>query len=107
MLPVIAQANHRSRTKRLGSKQISKWETLDVVGTSIQYDHRWDDHDFNVSKDAAKCLGFLKRYKKYFTPSDLRTMLLILHQKWNTIHTYEQMRLKAHLISWIVYKVES
>ena len=36
--------------------------------------HRYDDNVFNVSKDAAKCLGFLKRCKKYLTPSDLRTI---------------------------------
>ena len=35
---------------------------------------RWDDHVFNVSKEAAKCLVFLKRCKKHTTPSDLRTI---------------------------------
>ena len=53
---------------------IAKSETLDVLGTSIRSDIHWDDHVFNVSKEAAKCLGFLKRCKKYFTPSDLRTI---------------------------------
>ena len=32
--------------------------TLAVLGTSIRSDLRWDDHVFNVSKEAAKCLGF-------------------------------------------------
>ena len=41
---------------------------------TIRSDLRWDDHVFNVSKEAAKCLGFLKRCKKDFTPSDLRTI---------------------------------
>ena len=53
---------------------IAKSEARDVLGTSIRSDLRWDDHVFNVSKEAAKCLGFLKRYKKNFTPSDLRTI---------------------------------
>ena len=48
---------------------------LDDLGTSIRSEElRWDDHAFNVSKEAAKCLGFLKLCKKYFTPSDLRTV---------------------------------
>ena len=53
---------------------IVKSETLDVLGTPIRSDLRWNDHVFNVSKEAAKCLGFLKRCKKYFTPSDLHTI---------------------------------
>ena len=44
------------------------------LGTSIRSDLRWDHHVFNVSKEAGKCLGLLKRCKKYFTPSDLRTI---------------------------------
>ena len=55
---------------------IAKSKTLDVLGTSIRSDLRWDDHIFNVSKEAAKCLGFLKRCKKYFTPSDLHTIYI-------------------------------
>ena len=86
--------------------EIAISETLDVLGTLIKSDLRWDDHVFNVSKEAAKCLGFLKRYENYFTFSDLRTMLPILDRKWNTIHIYGQVRPKAHLISWIVHKVE-
>ena len=58
----------------MGGMAIVKSETLDVLGTSIRFDLRWDDHVFNVSNEAAKCLGFLKRCKKYFTPSDRRTM---------------------------------
>ena len=44
----------------MGGMAIAKSETLDVLG--------------NVSKEAAKYLDFLKRCKKYFTPSDLRTV---------------------------------
>ena len=54
--------------------KIAKSETLDILGTWIRSDLRWDDHIFNVSKEAAKRLGFLKQCKKYFTPSDLRTI---------------------------------
>ena len=53
----------------MSGMEIAKSETLDVLGTSIQSDLRWDDHVFNVSKE-----GFLKRCKKYFTPSDLRVI---------------------------------
>ena len=56
--------------------EIAKSKTLDVLATSIRSDLRWDDHIFNVSKEAAKCLGFLKRCKKYFTPFDLRTIYI-------------------------------
>ena len=54
----------------MGGMVIAKSATLDVLGTSIRSDPRWDDHIFN----AAKCLGFLQRCKKYFTTSDLRTI---------------------------------
>ena len=39
--------------------EIAKSETLDVLGTSIRSDLRLDDHVFNVSKEAAKCLSFI------------------------------------------------
>ena len=75
MLSVIAQVNLQSWPKRLyGWYGNCKSEILEVLGTSIRSDLRWDDHVFNVSKEAAKCLGFLKRCKKYFTPFDLRTI---------------------------------
>ena len=60
----------------MGGMEIAKSETPDVLGTSIRSDLRWDDHVFNVSKETAKCLGFLKRCKKYFTPYDLRTIFV-------------------------------
>ena len=49
---------------KTGGRAIAKSETLDVLGTSIRSDLRWDDHVFNVSKEAAMCLGFLKRYTR-------------------------------------------
>ena len=58
----------------MGGMAIVTSETLDVLGTSIRSDLRWDNHVFNMSKEAANCLDFLKRCKKYFTPSDLRTI---------------------------------
>ena len=54
--------------------EIVKSETLVVLGTSTRSDLRWDDHVFNVLKEAAKCLGLLKQCNKYFTPSGLRTI---------------------------------
>ena len=60
--------------------EIARSETLDVLGCSlIRSDLRWDDQVFNVSKEAAKCLGFLKRCKKYFTPSDLRMTIYVTY----------------------------
>ena len=41
--------------------EIVKSEILDVLGTSIGSDFRWDDHVFILSKEAAKCLSFLRR----------------------------------------------
>ena len=61
--------------------KIARSETLDVLGTSIRSDLRWDDHVFNVSKEAAQCLGFLKRCKKYFGPTDLRTIYVTYIRK--------------------------
>ena len=34
----------------MGGMAIAKSETLDVLGTSIRSDLRWNDHIFNVSK---------------------------------------------------------
>ena len=85
--------------------EIAKSETLDVLATSKRSNLRWDDHVFKVSKEAAKCLGFLKRCKKYFTPSDLRS-IYVTYIRPDTIHIYGLVILNAHLISWIVYKVE-
>ena len=59
MLLVIAQANSRSWPKRL-----YRWYGDCKIGDS-------HDHVFNESKEAAKCLGFLKWYEEYFTPFDL------------------------------------
>ena len=55
---------------RISGMKIARSETLDVLGTSLRSDLCWVGHVFNVSKEAAKCLGFLKRCKKYFLPSD-------------------------------------
>ena len=84
--------------------EITKSETLDVLGIS---DLCWDDHFFNVSVEAAKCLGFLKRCKKYFTSFDLRTIYVTYikpKMEYNS-HLWAGAS-KAHLISWIVYKIE-
>ena len=55
----------------IGGVDIDETEALDILGMKIQCDVRWNKHIFNVSKEAFKCLGFLRRCKKYFTPSDL------------------------------------
>ena len=69
----------------MSAMAIAKSKTLDVLGTSIRSDLRWDDHVFNVSKEAAKCLGFLKRCKKYFTPSESAlSMLPIPKMEYNS-----------------------
>ena len=42
-----------------------------VLGMRISCDVRWNDRIFRVAKEAFKCFGFLKRSRKYFTPSFL------------------------------------
>ena len=77
----------------LSHKRISDpGQNVCILGTSIRSDLRWDHHFFNVSKEEAKCLGVLKRCKKYFIPSDLRT---ILERKWNAFYVYGQVRKSA------------
>ena len=75
MLLVVSQAIHRSNSVVdfyvFLCMVIEQSDALDVLGMKIQCDVRWTKHVFNVSKEAFKCLGFLKRCKKYFTPSDL------------------------------------
>lgn len=39
---------------------------LDVLGIRIQNDIHWTEHMFEASKDAAKGLGFLERFKNAF-----------------------------------------
>lgn len=58
----------------MGNVNIEEADALDVLGMRISCDARWNDHIFRVSKEAFKCLGFLKRCRKYFTPSDLLTI---------------------------------
>ena len=58
----------------MGGMEIARWQTLDVLGTSIRADLGWYDHIFNVTKEAAKSLGFFKPCKKYFTLFDLHTI---------------------------------
>lgn len=58
----------------MGGVVIAESDALDVLGISVQRDLRWNNHVFDVAKEAGKCLGFLKRCKKYFTPADLRTI---------------------------------
>ena len=60
----------------MAGMEIARSETLDVVGTSVRSDLCWDDHIFNVSNEAAKCLGFWKRCKKYFNPSNLNSIYI-------------------------------
>ena len=71
MLEPDATDYHVSRSGKnvyMGGMAIAKSETLDVLRTSIRSDLRCDNQIFKVSKEAAKCLGFLKRCKKHFTP---------------------------------------
>ena len=78
----------------MGGMAIVKSETLDVLGTSIRSDLRWDDHVFNVSKEA-----FWSGVRNAsLLPIYALSMLPTLDRKWNTIHTYGQVRQKAHLI---------
>ena len=70
---------------------IEQSDALDVLGMKIQCDARWAKHVFELSKKAFKCLGFLKRCKKYFTPSDLLNIY--------TVPIYGQV-LQNHPWSW-------
>ena len=56
----------------LDSVNISESESLELLGIAINSDMRWNAHIIKIAKEASKCLGFLKRCTKYFTPSDLR-----------------------------------
>ena len=71
---MLSQISDPGQNVSVGGMVITKSETLDVLGTLIRSDLRWDDHVFNVSKEGAKGFGFLKQCKKYFTPCDLRTI---------------------------------
>ena len=53
---------------------INETEKLSVLGMCVNDDLRWNDHIFQVAKNGAKCLGFLKRCRKFFTPSDLASI---------------------------------
>ena len=58
----------------MGNVNIAEAGALDVLGMRISFDAHWHDHIFRVAKEAFKCIGFLKRCIKYFTPSDLLTI---------------------------------
>ena len=61
-------------SEAMGNVNIEQADALGVLGMRISCDARWNDHIFQVSKEALKCLGFLKRCRKYFTPSGLHTI---------------------------------
>ena len=56
---------------------IEEADALDILSMRISCNARWNDHIFRVSKEAFKPYGFLKRYRKYFTLSDLFTIYRI------------------------------
>ena len=53
----------------MGSVNIKEADALDVLGMRISCGVSFNDHIFRVSKEAFKCLSFLKLHRKYFTPS--------------------------------------
>ena len=58
----------------LSSVNIEEVNALDILGMRVSCDARWNDHIFRVAKEAFKYLGFFKRCRNYFTPSDLLTI---------------------------------
>ena len=74
---------------------IAKSETLDVQGTSIRSDISWV---FRLRRSGVRNTSLLPIY--------VLSMIPVLGRKLNTIHSYGHVRLKAHLFSCIVYKVE-
>ena len=54
----------------LSGVDVAEAETLSMLGLTIQQDARWIAHVFDVAKSTSKCLGLLKRYRRYFSPID-------------------------------------
>ena len=50
---------------------VTRNNSLDILGMNLQSDLRWGAHIFEIAKKAAQCLIFLKRCKRYFSPNDL------------------------------------
>ena len=69
----------------MGNVNIAKADALDVLGMSISCDARWNDR---VSKEAFKCPGFLKRCRKYLTPSFLLLTRPLSDLGWRTTLMY-------------------
>ena len=61
-----------SQNLSLSGIDIAEADTLSLLGLTIQNDMRWNTHIISVAKEASKCLGFLKRCRKYFSASDIR-----------------------------------
>ena len=59
-------------------------DALDVLGMRISCNARRNDHMFRVSKEAFKCLGFLKRCRKYFTPSIIYSTFIGPRMEYNS-----------------------
>ena len=53
---------------------ITRADELDLLGTVINSDMRWNAHIKRIANEASKCIGFLKRCTKYFSPLDLRNI---------------------------------
>jgi len=69
---------------------IENSESINILGMEITSKLSWNNHIFSIAKNAAKCLGFLWRSKKYFTSSDL----LIIYK------TYIRPRLEYNSHIW-------
>ena len=47
---------------------------LKILGTNVSSKMSWSEHIMNVTKNAAKRLGFLRRCKKFFSSEELATI---------------------------------
>ena len=53
---------------------ISEADKLSILGMCVSNNISWNDHILDTAKNASKCLGFLYRCKRYFSPLDLATI---------------------------------
>ena len=49
-------------------------DSLSMLGVSVASDLSWNQHISSVAKSAARKIGFLFRFKRFFTPLHLLTL---------------------------------
>lgn len=52
-------------------QNLARCSDISILGMRFNDNLRWTEHIYDIAKNASKSLGFLRRCRKYFSPSDI------------------------------------